>query len=759
MAWRAYGRTVPRPPAALRLWLRLLRSAVFLLLVLAVAGPVFSFLRTEHLPAELLVVIEDSGSMAIGDNPPTGGAAVEEAETRWERALAWGAALDSAFTSLDPPVKVVFLRGNGLEPVNEFRLDDPVIPPPTNHGTDLEELLRKSADRMAGRAVRGEVLISDGQETGGEAAVAGSAGAVGSVALRGSVPDLGANGLTVIGVGDPRGTSDRIIKDLRFPDTAYEGDTVEVEFAVDHRFADLATGSSLQARVTGDGVVMADTTVQVTGRVVPVVLSFKLEVPGLQVFRLEVSALDNERFLDNNQASLAIDVRKERARILLLTGAPGWDVRFLAQAALSEERLRLDVVYPTPSGLVLADSFTTWTPPLKAEGWEVWDGVVISDWTGALTGLDWESLRQAVAGGLGLLVVPGPGTPGQPGPAAPKGELAGLLPVDSGGWRWTGGPLFVAPDQMQAGHPILEGLQSGGEGPAGLPLASLPPLEMMVETRAKSGAQVLLTGHRRDRTAPGDYPLLVVDRFEAGRVAWFGGRNLWELVFWNTGGGVARQETGEGSGRRLLRNLLVWTGSGEENSGLVFTGRQSFFQEGEKIRLGAQWRDIRGLPVLDRKLSLRLRARGAGSDTSGERTFALQRTDPSSGYAEVVLPPLPPGPYSVQLVGQGDPPVMGPVESLVVSGHSLESTQVRMDRRRLAQLAARGKGRLYAAGGGEAEVDLLPDIMKDLLSRDWTGEKISRRNRFDFWSGWPFLILITMLLAVEWFLRRRNGLL
>ena len=40
---------------------------------------------------------------------------------------------------------------------------------------------------------------------------------------------------------------------------------------------------------------------------------------GLAVLELEVTPLDNERFLDNNRASLAVDVRKERARLLLLS--------------------------------------------------------------------------------------------------------------------------------------------------------------------------------------------------------------------------------------------------------------------------------------------------------------------------------------------------------------------------------------------------------------------------------------------------------
>ena len=164
---------------------------------------------------------------------------------------------------------------------------------------------------------------------------------------------------------------------------------------------------------------------------------------------------------------------------------------------------------------------------------------------------------------------------------------------------------------------------------------------------------------------------------------------------------------------------------------------------------------MRGRPVTDQKLSLQLRTADARADSGVVRTFGLSLTDRASGFAEVVLPPLPPGRYTVQLIGQGDPPVMGRVESLVVAGHSIESTQVRLDRRRLAQVAERGSGELYIAADPGAQARLLQDLMQ----RDWSGGEVSRRSRLDFWSGWPFLLVVAVLLGLEWFLRRRNGLL
>ena len=675
----AYRRTIPRPPGRLRRVLGFLRSVVFILLVAAIAGPVISLLRSDHVPAELVVVIEDSGSMAISDSDDPSGDPAGPAGplSRWENGLEWAAFLDSAFAENDPPVDVVFLRGNGLDPIREFRLADPVIPPPTSHGTHLAGLLRQAGDRMVGRSVRTIVLISDGQETRG--AGTGSGLARGGESLAGSAGQ-GLDGtlpLRVVGVGDPLGTADRVIKDLRYPDTAYEGDEVQVEFSVDHRFAEGSDGSSLHARLVGPEGVVAETTLPVDNRVVPVSLTFQPTGPGLQVYQLEVSSLDNERFLDNNKASLAIDVRKERARLLLLTGIPGWDMRFLAQAAANEERIRLEVVFPAENGLVFADSLVSWTAPVDAAGWAVWDGVIISDWTGALAFMDWGPLRAAVESGLGLMVLPGAASGGSRGPDIPPESLGRLLPVQVTGWSWGTGPLFVAVGASRVGHPILEGLFRPGEKMAGQGLVALPPLRRFVQTRIRSGATVLLSGRRRELSSDeSEHPLLVVDRLAEGRVAWFGGRRLWELAFWDhTPAGARRTDTGSARGdpvgARLLRNLLVWTSAGEENSGLVFTGRQTVFQEGERIKLAAQWRDMRGRPVINQKLSLQLRPADAGADSGRVRTFGLSRTDRTSGFAEVVLPPLPPGRYTVQLIGQGDPPVMGRIESLVVAGHSI----------------------------------------------------------------------------------------
>jgi len=297
---RAYGQTRPAAPPHLGRVLIWLRSLALVVLVLAIAGPILSRLLLVRPPAEIVVILEDSGSLMIADAGRNRAAA--QSETRWSEALQVAAEIDSTLDELSMDVSRVYLRGNGLTPVVEFRLDDPVVTAPVGHGTDLTLLQRQVADRLAGRPLRAVVLISDGQETTGWRDGAATSTAVGPL----TAP------LFVVGVGDEDGPPDRILKDLRYPDVAYEGDRIVVEFAVDHRYLPELTsaegGREITARLLGPNGVLADTTIISADNLVPFELTFTAKEEGLQAFELEVDVLDNERFPANNKATLAIKI-------------------------------------------------------------------------------------------------------------------------------------------------------------------------------------------------------------------------------------------------------------------------------------------------------------------------------------------------------------------------------------------------------------------------------------------------------------------
>ncbi len=747
-----YRRTSPFPGDRTRRILVWLRGAALVCLILAVGAPFLTVTRTRVEPTELVVLVEDSGSMAITDAGP--GPEGREL-SRWGRALEICRFLEGFADDNQPPVKPVFLRGNGLSAPRVMSLRGPSPADPAELGTDLDALVRRALALRQGRPLGAVVLLSDGCRFAAQSAADRDGG------LRRRFP-LAAGRFFAVGVGDPTGPADRQVTDVRYAKVVHQGDEVQIDCVVEQRFHDPAPGDSLTLTLSGRDGVLARVTRPDAGDAIPASLVFRPAHQGYQVYTLEVSALDNERFPANNEVSLGISVRKERAHLLLLALDPRWEGRFLAQAALKESRLVMDVVYPGPRGLVLADSLTPWRMPRTADGWAEYDGVILeySSWPDSLGTGSMEALARAVDQGMGLFVLPGPGHGGSgraPALSVPA-PWRRIMPVAVEAGTWRSGEFFLTPLAAGRGHPVLAGvLGTGGSsvGADGGGSGSLPPQYAVLPASVEPGAVELLECRSRQGES---WPALVLRRAGRGRVAWFGGDALWQTAFWERG---VRPGSGSAdrSGRRLLRNLLVWLGTGEETSGLRLRGEPPLVRVGEPFALSGIWLDMRGRPVESGQVVLVLEPRsrpgGAEVDTTAVRTFAAEAPDPDTGYFRIQVPPLPAGHYRMRMLGKGQEAAESRPFSLVVDAKSPEDLQVRQDRRFLVQLAAREQGR-YIAADDSAQVSSLLQALGDL---DWQGRRQQLRSRYDLAAGVPFLAAVVLLLAVEWYLRRRHGLL
>jgi hypothetical protein len=112
------------------------------------------------------------------------------------------------------------------------------------------------------------------------------------------------------------------------------------------------------------------------------------------------------------------------------------------------------------------------------------------------------------------------------------------------------------------------------------------------------------------------------------------------------------------------------------------------------------------------------------------------------------------GDYRVTVTGKDGSDVLGTAEArFLVPNQDLELDRPAAEPTVLAQLAEMTK----PAGGAALEGEELPDLLKRLANMppELKEEVVAKVT---YWDTWPFFLLFVGLLGVEWFLRKRWGL-
>ena len=130
--------------------------------------------------------------------------------------------------------------------------------------------------------------------------------------------------------------------------------------------------------------------------------------------------------------------------------------------------------------------------------------------------------------------------------------------------------------------------------------------------------------------------------------------------------------------------------------------------------------------------------------------FPMTRESDSRGFYRVTTGPFPEGRYRVQLQASGIPQDALAIETdfLVQSNKDLELASLSCNTQALEQLARSTGGRFLPLDQAES--------ISDLLQRFQTGKWIETVTLL--WQSYPWFATIMTLLALEWVLRKRTGL-
>ncbi len=695
-AYLAY--LVYRPGAAGRRtarWLLALRGVAFVLLLVLMMEPILAVTVQKQRNPLVAFLVDNSESMRV------------EEEGRPRRDGVLDLLKHEVVRDLEAQARVVWYRfSDGLHPMSGAGVDSLGW---DGRATDIAGALDALGEATAGEGLVAAFLISDGGHNLG--------GRPERAAL-----DLGAP-VFAVGVGDPEPPKDLALVSAVIDPLGYVGREISISVGLKASgfdgAQDLMVVEEGGERIAVEPVTLSDGEQTVGFKVRP-------EGAGRHVYRISMAPQSGERSPENNVVMVSTEVLESRVRALMVAGGPSADLAYLRRCLEADSNLELEVVVATRPG--------EWSYRVREmlSRPEDRDLVILFDLPRAiLSGTPERRLAAFVRSGGGMLVVGGPEHQGYA-----LSPLAEVLPLEffEGDNTYRADSFQAEITQAASRHPILrisdDPLSDRSEW------AELPPLLAYALTRGARPGAVVLVQHPVERVGGRKMPLVGVTRAGAGKTMAVAFRTFWRfgLMMW----GVGKTER---VSQAFWSNAVRWLVTREDVARLRAVADKPIYRSGEPVTFYAQ--------VFDELLQPQEEARVTISVAQGGDVREAVLRDEGEGRYSGRMGGLPQGDYPFRVRA-----VKGAVDlgegtgRFTVGRYSLEYEEVRMNAELLRGLAAN-------SGGAFVTPDAFPAAVRDL---PLAPQPVTVLYRSRLWGQtWPLFTLVC-LLAVEWTVRRRRGM-
>lgn len=267
---------------------------------------------------------------------------------------------------------------------------------------------------------------------------------------------------------------------------------------------------------------------------------------------------------------------------------------------------------------------------------------------------------------------------------------------------------------------------------------NLPPiLKTTSEIKAKPGSEILLSSVLRNARIT--YPLIIT-RSIAGQksIAIIAG-DIWK---WE----LLTSEKYPGFFSNLIQDFVKWLGITEKQKQFSVRTSKKTYGEGEPVEFTAELYDQTFTPVDSATINLSVKKDGDNFDIN------FQKVRP--GIFTATLESLKPGDYSFEAKASfGSSNLRSNIGRFTIGEVNIEKENTRMDINFLKLLASSTNGKYFS-------IENIDELKAELnkLNSSASKEKLSSRE-IDFRSNEWILLLIICLFALEWFTRKRSGML
>jgi uncharacterized membrane protein len=705
-----------------------LRACVYAVLLFFLFAPALIETRQTKLRRPLTILVDSSQSMNFPNSAkPDAGANPSQSRLDLVKAkLAAGAQPLIETLSREYDVRL-FRFGANLEPMAPAALAGLAA---QDQGTRLIEVLQAAAKEANQQS--GILVFSDGISNGERQTLE-------------KLPPFSVPVFTV-GLGEADGFTDLRIADVKAPEFAFRGREFKLDLTV--RASGLK-GKTVPLYFNRGRNLITSRSVQIDTDSFEqkLTLSFTPRDLGTHSFSLVLPVQTGEHISQNNQKEFKIDVHRDKLRVLTLSGAPAWNYRFLRMALKQDPLIDLVsfVFLRTPTDSVdVPDSRLSLIPfpidDLFLDELKNFDVVVLDDFShrSYFNPIYLERVRDFVRDGGGLAMFGG--VRGFDSGGYGESALKEALPVEldgKGAYR-NGGSLRPALTAAGKAHPITRLLANPRRNEE--TWGRMPPLTAYNQVRAARG-ETLLTVSGED--TGGALPLLTVGRFGKGRTLALMSDETWRWNFIAAG----NRETPQNH-LKLIRQSVRWLAQ-EPSFEQVQIRPIPLAQPGEKI--GIKLRVLNDDFTPARQASVQLRVFGP----DGEAVIISAAADAEEGEFTGDYTPVKEGTYRVEAEAAAAGKPLGKDRagfSVAYPYGENEDGKPRLEL--LKQIAETSAGEYFSiADWNEKSLEVIAARLEKHAP-----SSIVEQRQTKLWSTlWPFAIVL-MLLSIEWWMRRKWGM-
>jgi uncharacterized membrane protein len=605
---------------------------------------------------------------------------------------------------------------------------------PDGRATDIVQSLQDVQQEYQGTPLAGMVVMSDGIVTSGRAG--------GEPVPHGGPP------VVTIGLGDPERYRDIQIAAVEAPNFAFLHSSIDIEVTVKSWGY---KGQVIPLVLKQEGRILSTSNLVLDAERGTRRATFTINPKEVGRYRLSVETpvQVGEVLRTNNQRDFQLQVRRDKIRVLVVSGRPSWNYRFLRRALKADPSVDLIsfIILRTPTDIVnVPDDQLSLIPfptnRLFTEELGNFDLLIFDNFSYLLyfPMLYLENIRKFVNDGGAFVMFGGDQSFDLGGFANTPIEEILPIALERTGQSYVHGrvKMELTPEGLQ--HPITK-LAPNAEDTKRI-WREMPPLRGFNQARRPKPEAVTL-----GITSDGQFnrlPLMATMQYGEGRTLAFLSDQLWRWNFETVGA-----QGGNHHYLNMVHQMVRWL---VKEPGLrpvqLFSDKETY-QVGDTVALRIRVLDHDFSPASGAVLNLTVR------DPHGQTTRldAVPIDEPGEFQAGIKAEQL--GAFRVEVDARlADRHLGQDVLIYEVTSSTAESLHGAPDHEMLRQLAGATGGRFFAAS--EVNADFAA-ALRDTLRQDLQYKIVEERALHLRHTPSAFLVLVG-LFGLEWFVRRRAGL-